>query len=138
MVREATLNHPDAFESLPGYDTINIKKYQLIKRTLGAYYDESLPNPLIEKVLKHLKLGGIWTDIIEDDQSYLMLKLLSENDSVYHCGVIRRAKLGFDTWFKEYITQHVPIVFYDKKFLDDLKMIYPELSWLRFARYVRG
>ena len=134
-IRDEIISRPDNFERIGGYDTVNIEKYRLVKRMLGAYYDESVPNPLIEKVLKHLRPGGIWTDIIEDNQSYMMLKLLSENDSVYHCGVIRKVKLPFDPWFRNYVKKNIPIIFYDKKLFVTIKKMYPDLWWLKSARY---
>ena len=120
---------PKTFDKIKA-DTVKIQK---IAQTSSAASGESEPeseNPLIDKVLKRMKPGGVWTSIIEDDQSYRLLKLLSVNDKEYVCKILTIDKKPFDPWFRDYASAHVPVVFNDQLLRIKLSLKYPQLWWL--------
>ena len=121
---------PDDFERLPHFQTVSISKNIMPNGTFKVLSEEPASKPLFEKILTQLKPGGIWTEIIEDQRSYMMIKLESEDDSVYHCGVIAIAKMSFDQWFHRYVLDNIPITFYDRQLLKEIGRMYPEAWWL--------
>jgi len=97
--------------------------------TMGASRQEL--DPLVDVVLKHLAAGEVWNNIIEDEHSYKILQLLSQNDSEYYSLAVIVEKRPFDPWYRQYIQQNIPITFADNSLQARLRKAYPTLWWLR-------
>jgi hypothetical protein len=93
-------------------------------------------DPLVEKVIGHLKEGQLWSNVVEDDQSYKIVKLLYQTSSYYYCRILTVQKRPFDPWFKEVVLKQVPIVFQDKQLLEMIKVRFPGVWWLEKAKFV--
>jgi hypothetical protein len=91
-------------------------------------------NPFVKNVLSRLKLGEIFPNVVEDDYSYKLVKLLSSekgNDGVtrYRFEAITVAKRSFDEWFRE-INKDVTIKICDKSLYEKIMVKYPAVWWL--------
>jgi len=128
------MEFPKNLRTIAGYDTFQIPKRVSAYKTLLKSGAEFVPDPIIDKVLVHLKPGEMWQSIIEDNYSYKIVRLLSENDSSYVCdGVIVRKK-SFDKWFREYAIENIDIEIYDDYLKKSLLEKYPDLWWWGMLR----
>ncbi len=87
-------------------------------------------DPLVVNVISKLSLGRIWPHIIESDHDFRIVMLHGQSDSLYQVLAIRATKQPFDTWFREYAKQHVPITFSDAALEATIRNRYPILWWL--------
>lgn len=90
-------------------------------------------NPLIEKVLKNLKPGEIWPDIIEDENGFQIIRLLNEDENKYYVDGVSIPKKTFDPWFRDYVKNNVKIEIKDEQLLSQIRQDYPTLWWLEIV-----
>ena len=128
------MEFPESLKTIVGYDTFRVPKEVKIDKTLLKSGAEFVPDPIIDKVLVHLKPGEMWQNIIEDDYSYRIVRLLSENDSSYVCDGVIVMKKSFDKWFREYAIKNINIEIYDDYLKKNLAEKYPDLWWWRMLR----
>ena len=83
------------------------------------------------QVLKNLKPGELWPNIIEEDSSYGIVQLISVDKGSYKYGYVVVPKGDFDKWFKIYVEENIKIHFIDQSLLKAIKNQYPDLWWLR-------
>ena len=84
----------------------------------------------VETVLKRMKPGEIWQNVVEDETDYRIVKLLSESDKEYVCKILNIDKKPFGPWFQEYAQKNVPVVFNDPLLRISMTLKYPQLWWL--------
>jgi hypothetical protein len=113
------------------FDTLVTIQQNPTHKALASVGAEQAQDPLAGAVLQHLKPGEMWNNIIEDDNSYKILELLSQNDSAYRSLAIVVQKRPFDPWYRDYILRHVPISFNDTSLLASVSKAYPDIWWLR-------
>ncbi len=99
---------------------------------LGAVPESD--DPLVANVISKMKEGELWPNVIEDDQSYKILKLLYQTNSYYYVRELTVNKRPFDPWLQNYAKTHVPIIFHDKKLFDMINVRYPGVWWLDAAK----
>ncbi|MCD6595324.1 hypothetical protein J7L68_06595 [bacterium] len=128
------MEFPESLETIAGYDTFRMPKQVSIDKTLLKSGVEFVPDPIIDKVLVHLKPGEMWQNIVEDDYSYKIVRLLSENDSSYLCDGIILPKRSFDEWFRKYAIENIDIEIYDDYLKKSLIEKYPDLWWWKMLR----
>jgi hypothetical protein len=127
----AVSKDPSQFYQFP-FDTLTTPKHIGKNKSLAAMgVPQNVSDPLSTIVLSRLRPGGIWRHIIEDDYSYKIVALISENDSEYRSLVIVIAKAPFDPWFRSYVQRNIPVAFSDKRLEADLRKAYPDLWWLK-------
>jgi hypothetical protein len=88
-------------------------------------------DPFVENVVSKLELGSLWPQIVETDTDYRIVMLHGRSDSLYQVLAIRTMKQTFDTWFREYVKQRVPITVADKSLEATMRKRYPTLWWLQ-------
>ena len=128
------MEFPESLKTIAGYDTFQIPKRVSVDKTLLESGAEFVPDQIIDKVLVHLKPGEMWQNIIEDDYSYKIVRLLSENDSSYVCDGVIVMKKPFDKWFREYAIKDVDIEIYNDCLKKSLLEKYPDLWWWKMLR----
>jgi hypothetical protein len=128
-----SLKQGEGLEKLEGYEKFEILKSIELPETLQAPLPELPQNPLIEKVLKNLKPGETWPNIIEDDSSLKIVRLLSEDENKYYCDGVIIPKKQFDQWFKDYATNNIKMEIKDEQLLSQIRQDYPTLWWLEIV-----
>jgi hypothetical protein len=107
------------------------KKFDNIKSdTVHIPKEEDAQDGFVETVLKKMKPGEIWPNVVEDETDYRIVKLLSESDKEYVCKILNIDKKPFSPWFQEYAQKHVPVVFNDPLLRISMTLKYPQLWWL--------
>ena len=126
-------SHKIPLSSVAGYDTFRTPKIPQNER-INQYIQTDLKNPLVEKVLKNLGEGEIYSDIVEDDLSYKIIRLIGESDSDYVWDGIVISKNPFDEWFKDYVLNNISIEIYDTSLKRKFYEKYPDLWWREIIR----
>ena len=88
---------------------------------------------MVDRVLRYMKPGDIWSKVMEEDKQFRLVKLLKDEDLQYTCAFITVKKKPIDDWFKDYVRRWIEIAFYDKVMEKRLRTAYPDLWWLAYA-----
>jgi len=105
-------------------DFSNYQKWEIPK-------DTDFPtDPLVDKVIKNLKLGQVWLNIIKDDFSYKIVRLLEEDKEKYYLDGVIVQKMAFDPWFQDYVKRNIKIEILDQELLTGIKTNHPNLWWV--------
>ena len=128
------IEFPESLRTVVGYDTFRVPKRVSINEALLESGAEFASDPIIDRVLIHLKPGEMWRNIIEDDYSYKIVRLLSENDSCYICDGVIVMKKSFDKWFRGYAIRNIDIEIYDDCLRESLLERYSDLWWWKMLR----
>lgn len=91
------------------YMRFNISKQIKLSEIFEENGAEFQENPLVEEVIKNLKLGEIWHDIIEDDYSYQIIRFLKEEEKKYCCDGIIVEKRLFGEWFDDFVSENIEV-----------------------------
>lgn len=92
---------------------------------------QSMPqNDPIFDILKKLAPGVIHPGIIEDDDGYRLLRLISRNNHKYSVEIIEAAKSQFDTWLMKR-AKALRITISDDVLKRDIKRDYPDIDWVK-------
>ena len=92
---------------------------------------QSMPqNDPIFDILNKLAPGAIHPGIIEDDDGYRLLRLVSRNDHKYSVEIIEAAKSHFDTWLVKR-AKALRITISDDALKRDIKRDYPDIDWVK-------
>lgn len=129
LIQNQVINEKKINTKLPGYKKFVVLKTTKKNTTLEKYNVNIPPDPLIEKVLIHLKPGEISNDVYTDEYSYRIVRLILENDTSYVCDGIIFEKEPFDTWYVNYITKKIIIEVFDKDIYTKLKDKYSNVWW---------
>lgn len=126
------IESPESLSASAGYDTFRVLRVRggkVLRHGLEFRQD-----PIIDSVLARLKPGQVWRNVVEDDYSYRVVRLLWFDDTSYtYDGVVVKKK-DFDEWFREYATSHVEIEIYDTLLRREFVRRYPDLWWLELLR----
>ena len=98
---------------------------------LQNYPDVKLPfeNPVL-KYVKKMKIDEIYPHIIEENNSFLIIKLLNYNQDHYLIERISVPKPDFDTWFKKEASK-INIRIIDTSLKQEIQNNYGNLWWVR-------
>lgn len=98
-----------------------LKRYQPQNQTVPE-------NPLFA-MLNQMQPGAINPSIIEDDNGYRVLRLITRDDTRYTIETIGVSKPPFEDWFVQRVkTLHIEID--DATLRRDVRQTYPDISWL--------
>ncbi len=125
---------PESIKNFQEYTAFNVSKHISAPEELAKAGAEFAPEPIIDKVLVHLKPGEFWPNIVEDDYSYKIVRLVSENNESYACDGVIVPKSSFDKWFREYAIANLKIEIYDSSLKESLKANYPNLWWWKLLK----
>ena len=89
------------------YSAFEIEKQPEAQGVFEEKGIEFQENPLVGKVLKNLEDGEVWGDIVEDDYSYQIVRLLKVDDEKYYCDGVAVEKRRFDLWFSGFADENV-------------------------------
>lgn len=79
--------------------------------------------------LNKLAAGQILPDVVEDENGFRVMRLLSRNGATYRIETIEVAKPAFESWLKER-ARSLPIVINDEKLKNAVKLEHPNLDWV--------
>jgi hypothetical protein len=111
-------------------DSIPVKPAE-ITPALQNYPDAGLPfeNPMI-KYVKKLKEGEIYPEIIDENYSFLVIKLIKKTKNWFYIERISIAKPDFDTWYKSK-AERIPVKITDDLIKRELKSQYGNVWWVK-------
>jgi hypothetical protein len=87
-------------------------------------------DPFVANVISKLELGRLWPQIIETESDFRIVMLHGRSDSLYIVLMTRAMKQPFDTWFRSYVTERMPVEFMDRSLEASMRRRYPQLWWL--------
>jgi hypothetical protein len=92
---------------------------------------QSIPeNDPIFDILSKLAPGAVHPGIIEDDDGYRLLRLISRNGNKYTVEIIEATKSHFDTWLMKR-ARALRITISDDALKRDIKRDYPNIDWVK-------
>ena len=111
-------------------DSISAKPVDMTP-ALENYPDARLPfeNPML-KYLTGMKVGDICPNIIEENYSFMVIRLTSKAKDKYIIERISVQKPDFDSWFKKEAAS-IPIMINNTEIIRELKSNYGNLWWLK-------
>jgi hypothetical protein len=80
-------------------------------------------------ILEPLALGALYDHIVENDQDFRVVRLISRDGKKYSVEAIIVPKRPFDDWFREEADK-LKIEVLDKDLKKTIKKNYPELWWV--------
>ncbi len=123
-VYETTTTLPSQFNELKKYGITTIDK--LPKDLQKTIIQNIKKNPLVEDILKKLKPGEINKNIVEDKNSYKIVKLIKkESNKKYLCGIIQVSKTELREWIKKY-TKNINIEIKDSFLKQEIEKKCPD------------
>ena len=90
---------------------------------------KNFQDPLI-KIVSGLKEGEMYNNIVEDDYSYQIVRLIKKEGSKYKIESVIVAKSEFDKWFNNE-AEKVKVKILDKVLKESIKTDYPQVSWVK-------
>jgi hypothetical protein len=90
--------------------------------------DEPLDDPMIS-IIEKMSEGEIYKNIVEDDNSYKIVKLLQKNEPNYAVEVISVRKRPFTEWFHEQ-TAKISVEIFDTELKKEIIAKYPVIWWV--------
>jgi len=99
---------------------------------LQKYVDEDgrpLKDPLVS-ILKTLSTGEVYKNIIEDNYSYRVIRLLGKTKNKYSVEAITVNKKPFEEWFQEQSAK-IRIEVTDSELKNSIKTKYPDICWIK-------
>jgi len=116
-------------KELKEYQKATTSKTNKEKIDIGGYSFDTPEDPFISKVLSKLKKGKIFPDIVEDDYSFKIVRLIDEDKDNYYWDGVVIAKKNFDDWFKNYVKENVKVKIFDKELEKKFKTRYSDIWW---------
>ena len=126
--------NPALLPTLPGYGIFQTPREKKTTIKIKGYNIPLGKNLFIEKVLKRLKPGEMWGDIVEDDYSYKIVRLVKADDKSYTWDGVIIPKRNFNDWFKQYVTKNIPIVIKDDPLKKEVIEQYPQVWWVKLIK----
>jgi len=113
-------------------DSIPVKQLDMTP-ALQNYPDAGLPfeNPML-KYVKKIMPGEIYPEIIEENYSFMIIKLLNHNNDRYLLERISVSKPDFDTWFRKEAA-NISINITDTSLKQEIRNTYGNLWWVRYV-----
>jgi hypothetical protein len=128
-IMEKVKNNPEIFKSFKEYTKATTSKRKEEKIEIGGYSFDVPEDPFISKVLLKLKKGEIYPNIVEDDYSFKIVRLIDEDKENYYWDGVIIMKKNFYDWFKNYVKENVRIKILDEELKEKFKNRYPDLWW---------
>ena len=122
-------NNPEILKSFKEYTKATTSKIKEEKIEIGGYTFNVPEDPFISKVLSKLKKGEIYPNIVEDDYSFKVVRLIDEDKENYYWEGVIIMKKGFYDWFQNYVKANIKIKILDKELKEKFKKRYPDLWW---------
>jgi hypothetical protein len=122
-------NNPEILKSFKEYTKETTSKRKEEKIEIGGYSFDVPEDPFISKVLSKLKKGEIFSNIVEDDYSFKIVRLIDEDKENYYWDGVIVMKKNFEDWFKNYVKENVKIKILDKELKEKFKKRFPDLWW---------
>ncbi len=88
--------------------------------------------PFIKNVIRRLSPGKIFPDIYEDEYTFIIPRLLSEDKENWYMDGIVVPKRPFDEWFREQVKNNIVIHIKDKELMKKLKEEYSHVFWVNY------
>mgnify|MGYP000936766789 CR=1 FL=1 len=130
---KAKIDSGQRLEDFPNYSSLEVPKEITLPDTLEPYQDQ-FKESVLSKVVKQLKPNQIWPEIIEDEYSYMIVRLLKEDENQYYLDGVTVAKKEFDPWFKDWVTRNIKIFVFDSQIAQDLKTNYSQIWWVALIK----
>ncbi len=107
-------------------------KSDTMPQLLQGYFPESSEsfNAPMEAIIESLSEGEIYKNIVEDDNSYTVVRLVQRDSTQYTVEAITKTKRPFVEWFQEQVTQ-ISIKFPDTELKEKIIEEYPHVWWVR-------
>jgi hypothetical protein len=122
-------NNPEILKSFKEYTKATTSKRKEEKIEIGGYSFDVPEDPFISKVLSKLKKGEVFSNIVEDDYSFKVVRLIDEDKDNYYWDGVVVMKKNFEDWFKNYVKENVKIKIIDKELREKFKNRFPDLWW---------
>jgi hypothetical protein len=122
-------NNPEILKSFKEYTKATTSKRKEEKIEIGGYSFNVPEDPFISKVLSKLKKGEIFPNIVEDDYSFKIVRLINEDKENYYWEGVIIMKKNFEDWFKNYVSENVKIKILDKELKEKFKKRYLDIWW---------
>jgi hypothetical protein len=122
-------NNPEILKSFKEYTKATTSKRKEEKIEIGGYIFDVPEDLFVSKVLSKLKKGEVFSNIVEDDYSFKIVRLIDEDKENYYWDGIIIMKKNFGDWFKNYVRENVKIKIIDKELKEKFKNKYPDLWW---------
>ena len=88
-------------------------------------------------ILKTLSEGAVYRNIVEDDNSYQVLRLMKKDGSTYKVEAITTRKRPFQEWFQEQ-EDKVDITILDKSLEKEITTKFLEVPWVKKRQQKKG
>jgi len=128
-IKKRLKENPEILKELKEYQKATTSKTNKEKIDIGGYSFDTPEDPFISKVLSKLKKGKIFPDIVEDDYSFKIVRLIDEDKDNYYWDGVVIAKKNFDDWFKNYVKENVKVKIFDKELEKKFKTRYSDIWW---------
>jgi hypothetical protein len=116
-------------ESFSEYQKFDIPKEITLPKSLQDYKDQ-FKEPIVLQIVKQLKNGQLWSEIVEDENSYMIIRLIdSDKDKYYVDGIVVKKK-EFEPWFKDLVTKNIKISILDETLAQSIKRNYSLVWWV--------
>jgi hypothetical protein len=92
--------------------------------------DEQSAKDPMTSILETMSEGEIYNNIVENDDSYKVIKLVEKNSSQYKVERISAGKRPFDKWFRER-AQQTEVKILDAELKKKAASKYPNVWWLK-------
>jgi hypothetical protein len=102
-----------------------------IPQLLNGHFHEisgSASEPM-QAIIESLSAGEIYKNIVEDDNSYKVIRLLQKDSTQYTAETLTKTKRPFMEWFQEQAVQ-IPVTFLDPGLKEKLVTEYPDAWWI--------
>jgi hypothetical protein len=122
-------NNPGILRSFKEYTRTAIPKIKKENVEMGGYSFDVPEDPFVSKILSKLKKGGVYPNVVEDDYSFKIVRLIDEDKENYYWDGVVIMKKNFDDWFKNYVKENVKIKILDKELKEKFKKIFFDVWW---------
>jgi len=120
---------PEILAKIKEYQKATTSKAKEEKNEIGGYNFDVTEDPFITKVLSKLKKGEVFPNVVEDDYSFKIVRLINEDKENYYWEGAVVMKRDFDDWFKSYVKENVKIRIIDEKLKEKFRARYPNIWW---------
>ncbi|MCK4739508.1 MAG: hypothetical protein KAT46_06130 [Deltaproteobacteria bacterium] len=102
---------------------------------LEKYFPKVMENTVkpkndLERLVGKLKSKEIFKNIIENDSSYFLIKLIDKTNKGFETEMIVAKKIPFDIWFRD-VASGLEVGIANRKIEEEIRSKYPNLWWVR-------
>jgi len=122
-------NKPELLKNFKEYTKATTSKNREEKIEIGGYSFAVPEDPFVFNVLAKMKKGEIFQNIVEDDYSFKIVRLIDEDKEYYYWEGVVIMKKNFYDWFRNYVIENVKIKILDEELKEKFKKKYPDIWW---------